>query len=61
MRAKKKNKGGFAYYLSGEVLNEYRKKPPELRLRWLYMANLLRMSCPAEIIESHNRFRNPGK
>jgi len=33
---------GFDYYLSKEAIERYREKPPELRLKWLYMGNLLR-------------------
>ena len=54
---KRKKSSGFAYYLGREILGEYKEKSPELRLKWLYMGNLLRMACPARIIKSHNRFR----
>ncbi len=54
----KKNKAtGFDYYLSKAVINDYREKPPELRLQWLYMGNLFRMAYPEEIKKLHDRFR----
>jgi len=54
---KKDKKHGFDYYLEKEVIENYRKKPVELRLKWLYMANVLRRSYPGKIIEIQNRFR----
>ena len=37
---------GFRYALTDEVIRNYQAKPIELRLRWLYMGNLLRMHLP---------------
>ena len=55
----KKNKiKGFDYYLSDETIKNYQKKPIELRLKWLYMGNLVRMHYPKDIIKLHNKFRN---
>ncbi len=54
---KKKNRQGFDYFLSKEVIKRYQAKPPEMRLAWLYMGNLLRMQYPENIIKLHNRFR----
>ncbi|MEK6591164.1 MAG: hypothetical protein AABZ11_10865 [Nitrospinota bacterium] len=48
---------GFDYYLSKEVIKRYRKKPPELRLQWLYMGNLLRKGYDKNIIKLQDRFR----
>lgn len=54
----KRSKGyGFDYYLSRETIEGYRRKPPELILKWLYMGNLLRKNYPEAIIKLHNRFR----
>ncbi|MGB9735473.1 MAG: hypothetical protein ACP5JP_04100 [bacterium] len=54
----KKNKTtGFNYYLSKVIINDYRKRPLELRLQWLYMGNLFRMSYPEKIRKLHERFR----
>lgn len=53
----KKKKKGFDYYLSKEVIAEYRRMPLELRLQWLYMGNLLRMGYDNKTIEIQNRFR----
>ncbi|HLE08583.1 MAG TPA: hypothetical protein VI914_03005 [Thermodesulfobacteriota bacterium] len=54
----RKDKGcGFNYYLSREIIEDYKKKPPELKLKWLYAGNLLRKSCPERIIRLQNKFR----
>lgn len=53
---KSKNKG-FDYYLTKEAIAEYRKKPLELRLKWLYQGNLLRMKYPKHIINLQDKFR----
>ncbi len=54
----KKNKTfGFDYHLSKAVIKNYRQKPPELRLKWLYMGNILRMGYPEEIKRLQDRFR----
>ena len=54
----KKNKTpGFDYYLSMEIIREYQKKPLELRLKWLYMGNLLRKGYPKEIINRQEKLR----
>ncbi len=50
-------KKGFDYYLSPEVLAEYRKTPLDLRLAWLYMANVLRMGYSKRTIELQDKFR----
>jgi hypothetical protein len=52
-----KKKKGFDYYLSPEVIEEYRKTPMELRLQWLYMGNLLRMGYSKKVIDIQDRFR----
>lgn len=54
---KKRRNRGFEYYLSKEIINEYRKKAPELRLKWLYMGNLLRMWYPRKIKSLQDKFR----
>ncbi len=48
---------GFDYHVSDEQIAEYRKKPPELRLAWLYQAAVLRMHYPREIVERQERLR----
>ena len=48
---------GFDYYLSKEKIREYQEKPIELRLKWLYQGNLLRMHYPKHIIRLQERFR----
>ena len=52
-----KRERGFDYYLSKERIKDYQKKPPELKLLWLYQGNLLRMSYPEEIIRIQEKFR----
>jgi hypothetical protein len=48
---------GFDYHVSDEQIAEYRKKPPELRLAWLYQAAVLRMHYPRDVLERQERFR----
>ncbi len=48
---------GFDYFLSDETIDKYRQKPPELRLRWLYMGNLLRKACGKRIVKLQDEFR----
>ena len=52
-----KRKNGFDYYLSPEVIEEYRKTPMNLRLQWLYMGNVLRMGYSKKVIETQDQFR----
>lgn len=54
---KKSKTSGFEYYVSKEIMKDYRQKPPELRLQWLYMGNMLRMGYPKKIKRLHDRFR----
>lgn len=54
---KKPKAAGFDYYLSNEAIRGYEEKPPELRLKWLYQLNLLRMGYPDKIIRLQDRFR----
>ncbi len=54
---KKSKAKGFDYYLSKEAIEEYRKKPVELRLKWLYMGNLLRKSYSKDVIKIQDKFR----
>jgi hypothetical protein len=48
---------GFSYRLSDEVLEAYQAKPLALRLKWLYMGNLLRKALPARTRKLHDEFR----
>lgn len=50
-------KKGFDYYLSSEIIEEYRKSPLKLRLEWLYMGNVLRMGYDKKVVEIQDRFR----
>ncbi len=54
---KKSKIQGFDYYLSKETLEGYKVKPIELRLKWLYMGNLLRMSYKKDIVKIQDKFR----
>jgi hypothetical protein len=54
---KEKPATGFAYHLDDETLRRYRARPPELRLRWLYMGNVLRKAYPPETLKLHERLR----
>ena len=48
---------GFDYYLSKEAIERYREKPIELRLKWLYMGNFLRMGYSKKIIKLQDKLR----
>ncbi|MBI3397862.1 MAG: hypothetical protein HY026_01260 [Deltaproteobacteria bacterium] len=48
---------GFDYYLSKEAIESYREKPIELRLKWLYMGNLLRKKYSKKVIRLQDKFR----
>lgn len=50
-------KKGFDYYLSKEVIDEYRKTPLDLRLKWLYAGNVLRMGYDKKTIDIQDRLR----
>ncbi|MEW6162680.1 MAG: hypothetical protein AB1606_05155 [Nitrospirota bacterium] len=54
---KKSKRQGFNYYLSKEAIERYREKPVELRLKWLYMGNLLRKGYSKSVIKIQNRLR----
>ena len=53
----KKTMTGFSYYVDDKVIEEYRKKPLELRIKWLYYMNKLRKYYPKDIIEKQEKFR----
>lgn len=54
---KRKTKKGFGYSLDDEILKDYQGKPIELRLKWLYMGNLLRKSYSKNIIKIQDKLR----
>lgn len=54
---KNRTKKGFSYHINKEVLKDYQEKPIELRLKWLYMGNLLRKSYSKNIIKIQDKFR----
>ncbi len=54
---KKSKTHGFNYCLTNEAIERYREKPPELRLKWLYMGNLLRKGYDKRVTRLHDRFR----
>ncbi len=54
---KKGKSRGFKYYLSKEMIKDYQGKSYELRLKWLYMGNLLRKSYDKETIGLQDKFR----
>lgn len=54
---KKSVKRGFVYRVSDEMLTDYKNKPVELRLAWLYAGNVLRKACPENIKLLHDKFR----
>jgi hypothetical protein len=54
---KVKDKKGFSYSLDEEILKDYQKKPVKLRLKWLYMGNLLRKGYGKNVIARQDKFR----
>jgi hypothetical protein len=50
-------KKGFAYTVSREQINEYRKWPLDRRLKWLFYANKIRKFLPPKTIEFQEAFR----
>lgn len=54
---KGKTKEGFSYSLDEEILKDYQKKPVKLRLKWLYMGNLLRKGYSKRISKLQDKFR----
>jgi hypothetical protein len=50
-------KKGFAYFVSREQIEEYRRWPLERRLQWLLFANKMRRFLPPKTIELQNAFR----
>ncbi|MFW6172154.1 MAG: hypothetical protein ACOC5T_00205 [Elusimicrobiota bacterium] len=53
----KNQKKGFDYYLEEEILEDYKKKPLEKKLQWLYAGNKLRMNCSEEVKQRHEKYR----
>lgn len=49
---------GFDYYLSKDIIKQFQEKPTELRLKWLYMGNLLRKGYDKKVIEIQEKFRD---
>ncbi|MBI5665962.1 MAG: hypothetical protein HZC49_12890 [Nitrospirae bacterium] len=54
---KKSKSRGFNYYLTEDAKRNYQEKPFELRLKCLYMGNLLRKGFNPELIDLQNKFR----
>jgi hypothetical protein len=50
-------KRGFAYSVSLEQIDEYRKWPLDRRLKWLFQANKMRKLLPKKTIEIQEAFR----
>jgi hypothetical protein len=48
---------GFTYAVSWEQIDEYRKWPPDRRLKWLFQANKMRRLLPQKTIEIQEAFR----
>jgi hypothetical protein len=53
----RKNKG-FGYHVTAGRIREYSRMPVEMRLAWLYQANLLRKSYPKNVRDIQDNFRN---
>jgi len=53
----KEQRKGFAYTVSREQIDEYRKWPLERRLQWLFLANKMRKSLSRKTIELQEAFR----
>lgn len=54
---KKSKSPGFDYYLRKETIRRYQEKPPELKLQWLYMGNLLRKEYSKRVVRLQEKFR----
>ncbi len=52
---------GFDYYLSKDIMKRYGEKSVEMRLKWLYMGNLLRKGYAEKIVRIQDEFRGRGK
>lgn len=52
---------GFDYYLSKDMIKRYGEKPVEVRLKWLYMGNLLRMGYSKKTVRIQDEFRGSEK
>lgn len=52
---------GFDYYLTEDMIKRYGEKPVEMRLKWLYMGNLLRKGYAEKIVRIQDEFRQGGK
>ena len=50
-------KKGFAYAVTREQIDEYRKWPVDRRLKWLFQANKIRRLLPKKTIEIQEAFR----
>ena len=57
MKQKSEKLTGFYYYVDDEKIKEYKNKPLELRLQWLYQINKLRKYYPKDIIKKQEEFR----
>jgi len=52
-----KQKKGFAYTVSREQIDEYRKWPLDRRLQWLFLGNKMRKSLSQKTVELQEAFR----
>ncbi len=55
-KLKNKKIFGFEYYIDEEIIKNYRKKPIEHRLKWLYFGNILHKGNK-RIEKLHDMFR----
>jgi hypothetical protein len=54
MEEREKN---FSYYVSREQIDEYRSRPMEHRLQWLFLANKMRKCLHRKTIELQEALR----
>jgi len=57
MTKKKQTLRGFSYYVSDEILEEYRRWPTHKKLEWLYAANMMEAGLALRIRKLHEKFR----
>lgn len=48
---------GYTYFVDRDQIERYRAMPADLKLRWIFLGNKLRMSLPAKTIAIQEAFR----
>jgi hypothetical protein len=48
---------GYTYFVEKDQIERYKAMPAELKLRWIFLGNKLRMNLPSETIAIQEAFR----